>query len=238
VSAQGLTVRAVGKTAPGGLTVILLHGFGAPGDDLVDLARYLEAPPGTRFLFPEAPLELSGLYGGARAWWMIDLEQLDRALPLDRAQEIPPGLAPARRLVTGLLERVIAEGAGPIVLGGFSQGAMLSLDTALHLDERAAAHLAGLVLMSGTPINGAAWAPRLGNPGPVTKLPILLSHGRADPLLAFSAAQRLRDQLRAAGAAVDWVEFDGGHEIPPAVLTGASRVLHAAAERSAPETSP
>ena len=56
----GLTTRIVGADdAP--LTVVLLHGFGAPGDDLVPLADVIHAQ--ARFVFPEAPIELGGLYG-------------------------------------------------------------------------------------------------------------------------------------------------------------------------------
>lgn len=236
MSSQGLLVRAVGKGSPGGMTIMLLHGFGAPGDDLVDLARYLEAPPGARFLFPAAPLELPGLYGDARAWWMIDPRDFERG-PRDLASLVPDGLVAARALVTAVIERALAEHDGPLVLGGFSQGAMLSLDTALHLPAAAQRRLAGLLLMSGTPINGAAWAERLTNPGPITGLPILVSHGRADPLLSFAAAERMRDQLAAAGAAVEWVPFPGGHEIPPPVLAGANRVL-AATQRPAKDDKP
>ena len=54
----GLTVRLTGgvdgKGGGAGPLVVLLHGFGAPGDDLVALSEYLDAPAGTRFLFPEA----------------------------------------------------------------------------------------------------------------------------------------------------------------------------------------
>jgi phospholipase/carboxylesterase len=225
VPSSSLTVRAVGAASPGGLTVILLHGFGAGGDDLVDLARYLPAPPNTRFLFPAAPLQLPG-YGDSRAWWMIDLSGFERAIPFDRSNEVPDGLAEARQLLLALIDKLVEDGCGPIVLGGFSQGAMLSLDTALHLGDRAATHLAGLVLMSGTPINGAAWAQRLER---VRGLPILISHGKSDPLLAFSAAQRMRDMLSGAGAVVDWIEFSGGHEIPAQVLTAAGTLLRSAA---------
>jgi phospholipase/carboxylesterase len=224
-----LTVRTIGTLAPGGLTIVLLHGFGAPGDDLVDLGRHMDAPLGSRFVFPAAPLELGGLYGDSRAWWMIDLRSFERPAPQDRSNEVPEGIDAARQAVTAVLEKLVAEGAGPIVLGGFSQGAMLSLDTALHLEGKLAAHLAGLVLMSGTPINGAAWTPRMAK---VKDLPVLVSHGRRDPLLSFPAAQALADRLRAAGAHVDWVEFDGGHEIPAPVLAGAIRVLRDAAERA------
>jgi phospholipase/carboxylesterase len=229
VPPTSLTVRTVGTLAPGGLTIVLLHGFGAPGDDLVDLGRYLEAPPGSRFVFPAAPIEMGGLYGDSRAWWMIDLSSFDRPKPQDRSEEVPEGIDAARQLVTAVLEKLVEEGAGPIVLGGFSQGAMLSLDTALHLESQLASHLAGLVLMSGTPINGAAWTPRMAK---MKDLPVLVSHGRRDPLLSFTAAQAMADRLRTAGAHVDWVEFDGGHEIPPPVLAGAIRVLRAASERA------
>src|SRR4051794_30799179 len=73
---------AASATRP--LTVVLLHGFGAPGDDLVPLASALDAPAGTTFVFPEAlhdMMELVGpMYAGARAWWMIDMARFERAL--------------------------------------------------------------------------------------------------------------------------------------------------------------
>ena len=54
----GLELRLTGGTdgdggGPGAL-VVLFHGYGAPGDDLVALGGALDAPPGTRFAFPEA----------------------------------------------------------------------------------------------------------------------------------------------------------------------------------------
>ena len=58
----GLIVRMTGGTdgrgGGNGPAVVLLHGYGAPGDDLVVLSDYLDAPAGTRFLFPEAPLPM------------------------------------------------------------------------------------------------------------------------------------------------------------------------------------
>jgi len=76
----GLDCRLCGGTdgngAGSGPLVVLLHGFGAPGTDLVDLAEVIRAPLGTRYLFPAGPIDLSvdGSYpGDARAWWPIDL---------------------------------------------------------------------------------------------------------------------------------------------------------------------
>src|ERR1700722_10777977 len=140
----GLDVRITGGTdkegGGDGPVVVLLHGFGAPGDDLVPLWRALSTPAGTRFVFPEAPLDLgaAGYPGGARAWWLVDLETRirRRALgePWDEA-DVPGGLEAARTPVMKMLDEIDAElrpPAGKLVLGGFSQGAMLSLDVALH----------------------------------------------------------------------------------------------------------
>jgi phospholipase/carboxylesterase len=82
--------------------------------------------------------------------------------------------------------------------------------------------------MSGTRINGTAWTQRMQR---VRSVPILMSHGKADPLLPFAAAVSLRDELRAASADVDWIEFQGGHEIPPVVLAGLNRLLARVAAR-------
>jgi phospholipase/carboxylesterase len=214
----GLDTQIAGDPAGDGPVVVLLHGFGAPGDDLVPLARWLDAPPGTRFVFPEAPLEIGGLYGDSRAWWMLDLESLGQG-PIDRADEIPDGLAPARAHVIALLDAVrdrFGVRDDRVLLGGFSQGAMLSLDVALHTDRA----FAGLILLSGTILAEAVWAPRMAAR---RGLKVLQSHGDRDELLSFPAAERLRDMLTAAGLDVEWHAFHGAHEIPPDVLRAAGR---------------
>lgn len=185
-------------------TVVLLHGYGAGGDDLVDLARALPVPATVRFVIPAAPLALDAA-GTSRAWWRLDGGP--RGAAHDRSDEVPAGLAAARAQVDALLDRLEAEGAKRIVLGGFSQGAMLTVDVALHR----ARPLAGLAVLSGTRINGAAWRAHLDR---VRGTPVLISHGTGDVVLPFAVARDLRDQLAAAGAAVEWVEFPGGHAIP------------------------
>lgn len=198
-----------------GPVIVLLHGFGAPGDDLVALFRVLDAPPGTRFVFPEAPLVIDPTFGG-RAWWMIDTARLELAMARgevrDMAREVPEGLSPAREAVRAMLDS-IHEKLGPskMVLGGFSQGAMLSVDVALRADRP----LAGLVLLSGTLIAEEQWSPLFPELG---GMPIFMSHGRGDPLLGFGAAEHLRDLLKGAGANVDWNPFAGAHEIPGPVV--------------------
>lgn len=223
-----------------GPLVVLLHGFGASGRDLVPLAQFLAAPPGTRFAFPAAPLSLGsgfdigmGDFGlmDSRAWWMIDLERLQHRLLSAGSgdysaltQDIPEGLAAARQQLGQALdelEKALSVPTGKLVLGGFSQGAMLSTDLALRTERP----LAGLLLMSGTLICEREWVPKM----PTRRgLPVLQSHGRQDPLLPYVVAEQLRDHLRTAGLAVEFCAFSGGHEIPPPVLKAASSLIQKA----------
>lgn len=201
-----------------GPVIVLLHGFGAPGTDLVSLYRVLDVPRGTRFVFPAAPLELAYAYGmgDSRAWWMIDMVALDAAIRSgtfrDLGKEIPEGLPEAREAVLGMLD-AIEQRMRPsaLMLGGFSQGAMLSLDVALHTDRP----IASLALMSGTLLAEALWAPRMAARAGT---PVVLSHGTHDPLLPFAVAEKLRDRLVEAGLEVEFVPFRGQHEIPPVVI--------------------
>jgi phospholipase/carboxylesterase len=161
----------------------------------------------------------------ARAWWLIDVERLQMQLMSGRvdrlATEVPDGLAEARRKILGTLdalERGLGVPPGQTVLGGFSQGAMLSTDVML----RGGRKLAGVVLWSGTIIAENEWQPLLST---TAGQPVLQSHGVMDPLLPFEQAERLRDHLLGAGAKLDFVAFRGGHEIPELVLDKTSTFL-------------
>lgn len=218
----GLNVRLTGGTdGHGGGTgplVILLHGFGAPGDDLVPLADSMDAPAGTRWLFPEGPLSLDWGLGDARAWWIIDFARLqeDRAAGRirDLSGEIPQGLALARERFLSFLKelpRALPVDLRRTIIGGFSQGAMLTCDVALHTDYP----FAGLVQLSGNLLAEPVWRPlaprRRG-------LRVFQSHGTYDEILPYVGAERLRDLLVQAGLLVEWHSFRGGHEIPEPVL--------------------
>jgi phospholipase/carboxylesterase len=218
----GLKTRLTGGTDGNGdgngPVVMLLHGFGAPGDDLVVLGDVLLVPKGTRFLFPEGPLGLNLGFGDSRAWWIIDMAriQADRAAGRirDLSQETPKGLAPAREQIVALLKDVEHKlGADPhkTVLGGFSQGAMLSCDVLLHT----ARPYAGLVQLSGNLLAQPVWGPLM----PKRKgLPVFQSHGTQDEILPYVGAERLRDALSQSGLDVEWHRFRGGHEIPEPVV--------------------
>jgi phospholipase/carboxylesterase len=224
-SAGPLRVRATGgddRDGRGtGPAVLLCHGYGAPGDDLVALARVIDVGPGVRWFFPEAPLsvDVGGGYAG-RAWWPINMIELQtsvmrgdlRALQ-DRA---PAGLEAARDALAACVEALVRdEGVKPeaLLVGGFSQGAMLSTDWVLG----ARPGVAGLCALSGTVINAARWRADLEG-GAGQGLHVWQSHGSADPILPFALAEVLREMLSRGGAHVDFTPFRGGHEIPPPAL--------------------
>lgn len=219
------------------LAVVLCHGFGASPGDLVPIgAEMLQESPNlaaqARFYFPGGPLDLSpyGLFGGA-AWWMVDLEAIQRAQRegkfRDRMRnERPEGMEEARGALLQLVKEVQAEtglGLDRIVLGGFSQGSMLTVDVALHLPGNVAA----LVAWSGTLLNEEEWR-RLGPAH--AGLRVIQAHGRQDPLLPYEWAEYLRQTLTECGLAVEFLPFDGGHGIPTQVTDRTREILEQACQ--------
>lgn len=222
----GLSVRTAGERSHPEQVVILLHGWGAPGDDLVPLAGELAAP-GRLFVFPEAPLASPG---GGRAWWDLDMAALIAARAGGRDGEmrraIPEGLAEARARILALLaetERQTQVPRSSIVLGGFSQGAMLAFDVSLAAEPGPAA----VVVMSGTLLSEQSWTAHL-NDVARPRIPVFQSHGTGDPILPYRMAVALRDLVSTAGYTVTWVPFEGGHAIPETVMVALARFLAAA----------
>jgi phospholipase/carboxylesterase len=223
----GITVRLTGgedrQGGGDGPLVVLMHGFGAPGTDLVGLWRVLDVPPDVRFAFPEAPHEIPGLFG-SRAWWMLDLARAEQAMaqgPRSYATEIPPGMEEATDRVVQMIEAMQEElgvQSERLIVGGFSQGSMAACNAVFTRNVTPG----GLVVLSGTPVNLAAWKAGMA---PKRGVPVFQSHGLNDPLLSFQAAEQLRDEMRESGLSTEWVPFRGGHEIPMPVLEGLSRFL-------------
>ena len=209
-----LQAKILGDESTQSPVVVLLHGFGASGSDLVPLAQYLKCPPDTRFVFPQAPLSLGAL---SYAWWMIDIPMIQYAMTTGNLELItdvvPDGLDEASDLIEGLLDEV-CENLRPthVFLGGFSQGAMLSIDVALRTKHR----LSGLCVLSGALVAASRWrASRL-----TETLNIFQSHGELDPVLPLPLAQKLTQLLdKDLGSIIEYHGFLGGHEIPPKVLT-------------------
>ena len=219
----GLKVRLTGGTdgrgGGSGPAVILLHGYGAPGDDLVLLADVMRAPEGTRWIFPEGPLPLNMGFGDSHAWWVIDMARLeaDRAAGRirDLSSEVPRGLPQAREVLERFLTTLpvaLTVDYQRTLIGGFSQGAMLTCDLVM----RTAFPFAGLIQLSGSLLAKQDWRPSVGKRA---GLAVFQSHGTLDPILPYVMAERLRDELTSAGLKVQWHSFHGGHEIPQPVLS-------------------
>jgi phospholipase/carboxylesterase len=218
------------RTGPPDLVVVLCHGYGAPGDDLVSLAPHcVHIEPRllgrVRFVFPEAPIALADVPFGGRAWWPIDMVQLQRRLAEGTAaalaSETPAGLPEARRALLALLDVVRQQTKLPlsrVVLGGFSQGAMLTTDTALRLEEAPG----GLAIFSGTLLSVDQWRTlahkRAG-------LDVVQSHGTHDPILPWEGARALQKLLEEAGLRVRFTRFEGGHGIDDDALQALCALL-------------
>lgn len=228
----GLEVQVL-QRSPGAPTgaVVLCHGFGAGGDDLVSLHDELVARAPSlatvRFFFPAAPLALDRS-GHSRAWWLIDVAAISRlagdpAALREFRREEPAGMPAARATMLKLVDEA-ATGSGlgleRVVLGGFSQGAMITTDLALRTEETCA----GLAVLSGTLLLEDAWKAKAARR---TTLPVFQAHGRFDPVLPFAAAEGLRDLLRDAGLSVEFFPFDGPHTITGPELDALARFLDA-----------
>ncbi|HSG69120.1 MAG TPA: hypothetical protein VLA12_01825 [Planctomycetaceae bacterium] len=213
------------------LVAIFCHGFGAPGDDLVPFGPHLASllgpvSPAIRYYFPEAPLSLEsvGMPGG-RAWWMLDLQQLQLAaegkLTRDQRDVVPDGLETARDVLAETVELILNEtGLSPdrLVLGGFSQGSMVATEVALH----GVATPAVLLIYSGTLLCESRWR-ELASKKPTLK--VFQSHGRSDTILPFMAAEALHSLFVDSGLEAEFLPFSGPHTIPAEALGRTSVIL-------------
>lgn len=192
--------------APAVASVVLLHGLGADGWDFVPIVGELGLPESlpVRFTFPHAPLRPVTVNNGhvMRAWY--DIKSFT---PEGRADA--SGLGEAARRVDEYLRREVELGvpASRVVLAGFSQGGAV----ALHAGLRHPQSLAGLLALSAyLPFAGALASEKSPENAGV---PILMCHGRMDPVVFSSMGSQSRDALRAQGYAVEWHEYPMQHEV-------------------------
>lgn len=182
------------EVQPAAGCVVVLHGRGVTGEDLVPIAQELRLPA-LRFVFPHAPFEFMGSLDG-RAWYEIP----------PRAHE---GLAESRESLFRLIEESEKEGVPPerIVLMGFSQGAVMGLDVGVRYPRR----LAGIVSLSGYLYDPDS----LGREKSAASegLPILLAHGTHDDVLPLAGSRQALKVLQAHGFDARLVEYPMGHQV-------------------------
>lgn len=200
--------------------VVLLHGVGADGSDLIGLAPVLsEALPGAAFVAPDAPFPCDMAPFG-RQWFSLQ----DRS-PARLAAGVRAAAPALRAFVEGELARLSLP-ASALALAGFSQGAMMALHTGLRMDDPPAAILAysGALLESpeslAAEVVAAARKPRP---------PVLLVHGEADGVVPVAASRAAEAALRGAGVPVEALYIPGlDHTIDETGLAAGVSVLRRA----------
>ena len=215
-----LTVLRSGGDGPSAL--MLLHGYGSDAEHWLPYANTIPFDQSGRLLFPQGPLQTKRTDGSpsGRAWWALNLAAHRRVgkVGVDLSTEDPAGLERAARMVRATMANEGNTRTRPFVLGGFSQGAMVSCQVAFATDTP----LSALLILSGTTINLDTWkrgfAKRKG-------LPIFMAHGRSDRILPFELAETLHRELVAAGMSVTFVPFDGDHQIPEEVVVALGEFL-------------
>ena len=179
--------------------VIALHGRGVRGADLAPLADAIGMDE-IRWSFPDGPLEIPPMSDG-RGWY-------------DSSSPEHEGLITSRKTIFTLIEDLEGGGvsADRIVLAGFSQGAVMSLDVGLRYPRR----LAGIIGMSGF----------LAFPDLIEKemspaaagIPVLLTHGENDEVIPVDGSREAQAVLKTLGFPVRLREYLMGHEVIQEVL--------------------
>jgi len=206
---RSAALSAIVRGGDGPPTVVMLHGYGSRAEDWLQFEGKWQLPVETRRVYPQAPWRG---FGSHRGWWWLHLEGYIRDGQMaDLSKASPGGIKVASKLVRDLL----ANERSPMILGGFSQGAMTSAEIAFQTDQ----DLSGLILLSGATVNEESWADHFAGR---RHLPIFIAHGRQDSTLSFASMERFQARLKAFGMDVTWYPFDGGHGIPDEVVRATS----------------
>lgn len=182
--------------------IILLHGYGSDGADLIGLAPSLQSIlPDAAFVAPNAPMRCPG---AGYQWWPLATFSMAERLA---------GVMSAAPALDAFIDAELAQFGlddADLLLVGFSQGTMM----ALHVGVRRQKAVAGIIGFSGVLI-----APERLTADARSRPPVLLVHGDADPVIPVQALESARAGLAAVGFAVESHVSPGlGHGIDPAGL--------------------
>jgi phospholipase/carboxylesterase len=191
--------------------VVLLHGYGSDGSDLIALGRHWQdLLPDALFVSPNAPEQVSEHVSGYQ-WFALDMERPTARLV---------GLPLARPVVVEFLKALWAQtglGAKDTILAGFSQGAMMALHVGTSLEEP----LLGIIAFSGAFVEPEGFMD-----GNKARSPICLVHGDLDSVVDPDLSAKAAEQLSRQGFEVSYHVSKGvGHGISPDGLAFASAFI-------------
>jgi phospholipase/carboxylesterase len=194
--------------------VVLCHGLGADGHDLIDLAPYWAAAlPTASFAAPGAP-EPNAMAPHGRQWFDIG----DRS-----PQHLAIGVRRAAKHLNAFIDAELERLALPTkayALMGFSQGAMTALFTGLRRTPGPRAILA---------YSGALIAPETLSAERANNAPVLIVHGEVDEVLPVFLSRQAERQLTSAGVVVESLYLPNlGHGIDDAGLSAGALFLQRA----------
>lgn len=202
--------------------VVLFHGFGANCHDLLGLSEFIKPHGGAKFYFPNGPLKVAlGPMASGRAWFPIDMQAMEKAMQTGQFRDFqshrPQGIEKSHELAHNFLQEIKKQ-HDQIIVGGFSQGAMLATDLILSSSIKAE----HLLILSGAYLNKERWSKQAKALEPIS---FFQSHGENDPLLPFEGAKELFEDLTDCGHFGQFSGFRGGHEIPHSALSALSKFL-------------
>ena len=186
-------------------SVIWLHGLGADGHDFVPIVPELRLPEkiAPRFVFPHAPVRAVTINNGMRMRAWYDILGFSRDAAEDEA-----GIRASAALADHFIAKERAAGipAHRIILAGFSQGGAIALFAGLRQAET----LGGILALSTyLPLRASLPA----DFGAGRHAPILMCHGRFDPVLPMTLGETSRDLLRHHGWRVEWKDYPMQHQV-------------------------
>jgi phospholipase/carboxylesterase len=207
---------------PAGL-LVLNHGRGADEHDLLGLADALDPERRVHAVTPRAPLTI----GGGYHWYVVPRVGYPDPDTFHRAYEALAAFHDQLWDRTGIAPEAT-------VLGGFSMGSVMSYALGLAAERPVPA---GILAFSGFIPTVEGWQPDLTSR---PNLPVLIAHGRRDPIMDVAFARRARALLEAGGLPVNYHESDAAHHIDPAHIAAAIQWLAptTAERRSAATTTP
>ena len=198
---------------PDGL-LVLHHGRGSDELDMFGLGEALDPRRRLHLVAPRAPLALPGQPG----WHWYVVPRVGYPDPATFAASVEELAALHDEL---WLRTAIAP--EHTVIGGFSQGAVMSYALALHPERPAPG---GLLALSGFIPTVAPWRAELADR---PQLRAFIAHGSADPVISVEFGRAAHAALAAGGLEVEYRESAGGHEIDRGTLEAASAWLTATA---------